>query len=260
MTNKPPIKFPGATSSSSSTYSLDMAAFPLSVQPSPTDGIRFFLTASPGEAIAFLPHSQTLCESHHDGESFRVAEQKRKIFYLKGQVRLKVLSSDSLLRCMGADLGSDDGVQEVFSPRGFSLLSLEALGVSPRRPRDNLRGTLAGYTLQEEDLADALSFAGAPDYACVWFSRCSEIDRSFEHRFAEGITLMGRDEALPDRPDTSSSYPALEKSLDVNIFEGMAVRGRRFLRTEPRWEEAVQMALNTMEKSGQFHRLSQRSP
>ena len=156
-------------------------------------------------------------------------------FHFKGTLLAKVLKG--AVRVLGARLTPSSGSHRLYSPRGYSLLSLTALPVSPAAAGGDT-GDLCS-ALVREGLSLDQSRAVAGDTVLV-LSRLDEPWLDYLHKATNvttRINLLHRDANLAPAADHLS---AVERALDVNLLDAAAGGGRsRLYQTGEGWDVAM---------------------
>ena len=171
--------------------------------------------------------------------------------YLKGALRLKVVFGGAVT-VLGASLDASSAEQTVYSPRGFSLLGIEAVAEGHGNP-DSFSGEEVAEQsfIWSPEMVDLVrKRATGENCVAVVMKRVDEEWLQFvERRFRLNANHHAASLFGSDKSDTNSD---VEKSLNVkfygvNLGELSEPPGRIF-KENPDWETAVRSAALTTEK------------
>ena len=195
--------------------------------------VRFHpVTSAPiPTVLAFIPHGATV--------------------YLKGAVRIKVVFGGAV-RVLGASVDASSPEQTVYSPRGFSLLGIEAVAGEGH-------GNPYFFTGEEAEQ----SFAWSPDLVDMVRKRATcencvavvmkRVDEEWLQFVARRFRLTANHTASLFGSDKSDSTSDVEKSLNVKFYgiglEELCEPPGRIFRENSDWETAVKSAVLTAEKN-----------
>ena len=140
--------------------------------------------------------------------------------YLKGKVQVKVLQGS--VTVLGHSLQPSGRFIPIYSPRGYSLLDLQAHGAAP--PQD----------LQAKLMAEGVAFDDAKEVKgdCVLVvRRLAEAWTKYLHtclNVKTKMNLLNRDQNLPAELQHEEEVAAVEKVLDINLVHPEAGHLRLF--------------------------------
>ena len=172
--------------------------------------------------------------------------------YLKGAVRIKVVLGGAV-RVFGASIHASSPEQTVYSPRGFSLLGIEAVATEGHGNPDVLTG---------EEEAEQQSFAWSPDLWNMARERATggkcvavavmRVDDEWLEFVARRFRLTANHTASLFCSDKSDSTSDVEKVLNVNFYgigwEELFEPPGRIFKDNFDWETAVKSAALTTKK------------
>jgi len=176
------------------------------------------------EVFEDVPQTETLSDGNVVivDNKVVIALLPSKSVYLKGKVRIKILFGQ--VEILGATIRSSDPEKEVFSPRGYSLLSLSAQSVpsTAEDSVDTLKQKLSQLGLKSAEDRSKLTEAAERGATVILLSKLDAVGDEFiskhlQHSVGGNFELFGRDSG-GSSSRSSNNFSEAEKVLDVNLF------------------------------------------
>lgn len=186
--------------------------------------------------LTFIPHGATI--------------------YIKGAIRLKVVLGGAI-RILGASIDASSSEQTVYSPRGYSLLGIEAVAAAEGRGNpDEFTGEEAEQSFAwSPELVDmARGRASGENCVAVVMMRVAEEWLEF---VARRFRLTANNTASLFGSDRSDSTSDVEKALNVKFYGlgigiGLCEPPGRIFKENLDWDTAVKSAVLTTEKNSEY--------